>query len=59
MCVAAVMSWKQKRVAVWLVLAAYLLPTTINLLGGYALRWPSLLLVLALLTLAHNWHELH
>jgi hypothetical protein len=38
---------------------AWTLPNLVNLAYGHSLRGPSLFMVLALITLATNWHELH
>jgi hypothetical protein len=58
MCLAAFFVWKQRKVGVALILVAWLLPSLINVLAGGSFRLPSLLMVLALLTLALSWHLL-
>ena len=58
MCAAAVLTWRKRRLGVACVVLAWALPTLVNLLGGAPLHAPSLLMVLALVTLAGNWHEL-
>jgi len=59
MCLAAVFVWKGRKLGVYLIVVAWTLPNLINLAYGHSLRGPSLLIVLALITLATNWHELH
>jgi hypothetical protein len=59
MCAAAVLVWKRRKLGVTAVVLAWLLPTVVNLFAGQSVRAPSLLMVLALITLAVNWHSLH
>ena len=59
MCLAAVFVWKRRKLGVYLIVVAWTLPNLVNLAYGRSLRGPSLLMVLALITLATNWHELH
>ncbi len=59
MCVAAVLAWKRRKLAVVMIALAWFLPTLTNLLAGQSPRLPSLLMVLALLTLALSWHLLY
>jgi len=59
MCLAAVFVWKRRRLGVYLIVVAWTLPNLVNLAYGHSLRGPSLLMVLALITLATNWHQLH
>jgi hypothetical protein len=59
MCVAAVLVWKRRRLGVIMIALAWVLPTLLNVLAGQSPRLPSLLMVLALLTLALSWHLLH
>ena len=59
MCLAAVFVWKRRKLGVYLIVVAWTLPNLVNLAYGHSLRGPSLLMVLALITLATNWHELH
>lgn len=58
MCGAAVLAWKGRKLALGAVVLAWLLPTVNNLLAGASVRPPSLLMVLALITLAANWQRL-
>jgi hypothetical protein len=58
MCGAAVLAWKGRKLALGAVVLAWLLPTLNNLLAGASVRPPSLLMVLALITLAANWRRL-
>ena len=59
MSAAAVLAWTRRRFAVGAVVLAWLLPTLNNLLAGASIQAPSLLMVLALITLAANWQHLH
>ena len=59
MCAAAVLAWTRRKLAVVAVVLAWLLPTLNNLLAGASIQAPSLLMVLALITLAANWQQLH
>lgn len=59
MCVAAVLAWKRRKLAVVMIGLAWFLPTLLNLFAGQSPRLPSLLMVLALLTLALSWHLLY
>jgi hypothetical protein len=59
MCVAAVLAWKRRKLAVAMIGLAWFLPTLANLFAGQSPRLPSLLMVLALLTLALSWHLLY
>ena len=58
MCLAAVFVWKRRRLGLYLIAVAWTLPNLLNLAYGQSLRGPSLLMVLALITLATNWHLL-
>lgn len=59
MGVAAVLAWKRRKLAVVMIALAWFLPTLTNLFAGQSPRPPSLLMVLALLTLALSWHLLY
>jgi hypothetical protein len=59
MCLAAVFVWKRRKLGVYLIVVAWTLPNMVNLAYSHSLRGPSLLMVLALITLAANWHEFH
>jgi len=58
MCGAAAASWKGRRWSVWLIILAWALPNANNLVFGASVRPPSLLMVLALITLVANWNAL-
>jgi hypothetical protein len=57
MCAAAVLAWRRRRQSLYAVIAAWALPTVANLLADAPMRPPSLLMVLAIIALAMNWHE--
>jgi len=59
MCAAAVQTWRRRKTGTLFVVLAWALPTTTSLLVGVSPRGPSLLMLLALITLASNWRELH
>jgi hypothetical protein len=58
MCAAAVLAWTRRKFTIVAVVLAWLLPTVNNLLAGASIQAPSLLMVLALITLAANWQRL-
>lgn len=57
MCAAAILAWQRRKLSLYAVIAAWALPTLANLLADAPIRPPSLLMVLAIITLAMNWHE--
>ena len=58
MCAAAVLIWKRRRFGVFAIGVAWALPNVLSLILGQSLRPPSLLMLLAILTVASNWREL-
>ncbi len=58
MCFAAVLAWMRRKLAVAAVILAWALPTTVTVLTGQPIRAPSLLMILALITLTVNWQLL-
>ena len=59
MCAAAVQSWRRRKSSLLLVMLAWALPTATSLMVGASPRGPSVLMLLALITLAANWQELN
>jgi hypothetical protein len=58
MCTAAILALRRSKLALMAVVLAWLIPTANNLLTGGSIQVPSLLMVLALITLATNWQHL-
>ena len=58
MCAAAVQTWRRRTIGALFVVLAWAVPTGMTLLLGQAPRGPSLLMLLALITIASNWREL-
>ena len=58
MCAAGVYAWRRSRLSPLLVILAWAVPTAANILGHEAVQPPILLMVLALVVLFANWHEL-
>jgi hypothetical protein len=54
-CAAAVLVWRGRRAAGYLLAASCILPNLGNLAYGKPLRPPGLLLLLAIITVAANW----
>ena len=59
MCAAAVQAWRRRKASLLLVVLAWAVPTATSLGVGVSPRGPSLLMLLALITLAANWRELN
>jgi hypothetical protein len=57
-CVAAILVWKRRKLGAYLLVLGWALPTANNVIAGAGVHSPSLLMVLALLTLALSWHLL-
>jgi hypothetical protein len=54
-CAAAVLVWRGRKLAGYLLAASCIVPNLGNLAYGQPLRAPGLLLLLALITVAANW----
>ena len=59
MCAAAYLSFQARKASLYCVVLAYAIPTTSNIIFREGIHWPSILMLLAFLTLVLNWHELH
>jgi hypothetical protein len=59
MCAAAYLSLRARRAGLYCVVGAYAVPTASNIIFREGVHLPSILMLLAFLTLLLNWHELH
>ena len=59
MCAAAYFSLRARKASLYCVVLAYAIPTTSNIIFHEGIHWPSILMLLAFLTLVLSWHELH
>jgi hypothetical protein len=59
MCAAAFLSLRARKSSLVCVVLAYAIPTALNLIFGQGFHLPPIILFLAFITLAMNWHVLH